>query len=162
VAGLFLRNSDIQGQLLQAISNSVGTDVADLIRTLLPNKNTGSSLTWAGIIGAATVFLTGTGLFVQLQGSLNSLWGAEPPNTAPTFFQNIWNLVKTRLIAFGLVLFFGALIIAFLVGNAYLSAIAERIGDLIGFGAFFVPAPSSSRHCCSRRSSPSSTSSCRA
>jgi len=30
------------------------------------------------------------------------------------------------------------LIIAFLVGNTYLSAVAERLGDLIGAGAFFV------------------------
>jgi membrane protein len=139
VAGLFLRNSDVQGQLLQAIRSNVGGEVAGFIKTLLPDKNTGGSLTWAGVIGAATVFFTATGLFVQLQGSLNTLWGSVPTNEPPpTLFQNVWTLIRTRLIAFALVLVFGALIIAFLVGNAYLSAIAERIGNLIGFGAFFV------------------------
>ena len=138
VAGYFLGQKEVRRQLFQALNDSVGPQVSTFIQTLLP-KVTGGNLTWAGIIGAATVFLTATGLFVQLQGSLNALWGAEPPNdTPPTFFQNVWNLIKTRLIAFGLVLIFGALIIAFLVGNAYLSAIAERIGNLIGFGAFFV------------------------
>ena len=139
VAGLVLRNSDIQGQLLAAISSSVGNQVADFIKTLLPAKDTGSSLTWAGVIGAATVFLTATGLFVQLQGSLDTLWGTvAPTEKPPTLLQNVWTLIRTRLVAFALVLIFGALIIAFLVGNTYLAIIAERIGNLIGFGAFFV------------------------
>ena len=139
VAGLVLRNSDIQGQLLAAISSSVGNQVADFIKTLLPDKGIGSSLTWAGVIGAATVFLTATGLFVQLQGSLNTLWGTvAPTEKPPTLLQNVWTLIRTRLVAFALVLTFGALIIAFLVGNTYLAIIAERIGNLIGFGAFFV------------------------
>ena len=134
VAGLVLRNSDIQGQLLAAISSSVGNQVADFIKTLLPDKGIGSSLTWAGVIGAATVFLTATGLFVQLQGSLNTLWGTvAPAEKPPTLLQNVWTLIRTRLVAFALVLTFGALIIAFLVGNTYLAIIAERIGNLIGF-----------------------------
>lgn len=138
VAGYFLNQGEVQSRLLQGIRDSVGTQVADFIETLLPKAQSGS-LTWAGVIGAVTVFLTATGLFVQLQGSLNSLWGTAPPTAgAPTLFQNVWNLIRTRLIAFLLVLFFGALIIAFLVGNTVLSAVAERVGDLIGFGAFFV------------------------
>lgn len=140
VAGYFLGRDQVRAQLLQGLRDNLGDAIATLISGLLPKLNS-DSLTWAGVIGAFTVFLTGTGLFVQLQSSLNALWGADPPvGKPPTLLQNIWNLVKTRLIAFGLVLLFGALIIAFLVGNAYLSAVAERIGDLIGFGAFFVRA----------------------
>ncbi len=138
VAGYFISQSQVQAQLFKALSDSVGPEVADFIQKLLPKIET-DSLTWAGVIGAATVFLTATGLFVQLQGSLNTLWGAEPPpGPSPTLLQNAWLLVKTRLVAFALVLVFGALIIAFLVGNTVLAAIAERIGNLIGFGAFFV------------------------
>ncbi len=140
VAGYFLGRDQVRAQLLQGLRDNLGDAIATLISGLLPKLNS-DSLTWAGVIGAFTVFLTGTGLFVQLQGSLNALWGADPPvGKPPTLLQNIWNLIKTRLIAFGLVLLFGALIIAFLVGNAYLSAVAESIGDLIGFGAFFVRA----------------------
>jgi len=140
VAGYFLGRDQVRAQLLQGLRDNVGAQVATFIQTLLP-KLTSDNLTWAGVIGAITVFLTATGLFVQLQSSLNALWGADPPvGKPPTLLQNIWNLVKTRLIAFGLVLLFGALIIAFLVGNSYLSAVAASIGDLIGFGAFFVRA----------------------
>ena len=105
--------------------------MATFIKTLLPKVSSG--LTWASVIGAVTVFLTATGLFIQLQSSLNALWGADPPPK-----QNLWTMIRTRLTSFALVLVIGGLIIAFLIGNTYLSAIAERIGNTIGFGAFFV------------------------
>ncbi len=135
VAGYFLGQQSVQDQLIDGLRSSLGVQVASFIRSLLPKNGGGSSLTWASVIGALTVFLTATGLFVQLQGSLNALWGAEPPPP-----QNLWTLLRTRLIAFALVLVFGGLIIAFLVGNTVLAAVAHRIGDLIGFGAFFVRA----------------------
>ncbi|WP_407569477.1 YihY/virulence factor BrkB family protein [Deinococcus altitudinis] len=138
VAGYFLGQKQVRAELFSTLNSSVGPQVSTFIQTLLP-KLTGGNLTWASVIGAATVFLTATGLFVQLQGSLNSLWGAVPaPGTPPTLLQNIWLLIRTRLIAFALVLTFGALIIVFLVGNTVLAAVAQRIGDVIGFGAFFV------------------------
>ncbi|WP_407540778.1 YhjD/YihY/BrkB family envelope integrity protein [Deinococcus radiomollis] len=138
VAGYFISQKQVQTQLFKALSDSVGPKVADFVQTLLPSAQS-TSLTWASVIGAVTVFLTATGLFVQLQGSLNTLWGALPvPETPPTLLQNIWLLIKTRLIAFALVVLFGGLIIAFLVGNTVLAAVSQQIGNLIGFGAFFV------------------------
>ncbi|ULH14550.1 YihY/virulence factor BrkB family protein [Deinococcus sp. KNUC1210] len=131
VAGYFLGQTHVQEQLLQALSSGVGENVATFIKTLLPKVSSG--LTWASLVGAVTVFLTATGLFIQLQSSLNALWGADPPPK-----QNLWTMIRTRLLSFALVLVIGGLIIAFLVVNTYLSAIAERIGDTIGFGAFFV------------------------
>ncbi len=138
VAGYFLGQAKVRAQLFNALNDSVGPQVSTFIQTLLP-KLSGGNLTWASVIGGVTVFLTATSLFVQLQGSLNSLWGLVPPDdTPPTLLQNVWLIVKTRLIAFALVLLFGAFIIAFLVGNTVLSAVASRLGDTIGFGAFFV------------------------
>ena len=138
VAGYFLGQNQVRTQLLQGLRTNLGDKIATFIAGLLP-KLSGSNLTWASVIVAATVFLTATGLFVQLQGSLNTLWGSEhPAGKPPTLLQNIWLLVKTRLIAFALVLVFGALIIVFLVGNTILAAVATRIGSVIGFGAFFV------------------------
>jgi membrane protein len=138
VAGYFLGQNHVRTQLLQGLRTNLGDKIATFIAGLLPTLS-GSNLTWASVIVAATVFLTATGLFVQLQGSLNTLWGSEhPAGKPPTLLQNIWLLVKTRLIAFALVLVFGALIIVFLVGNTILAAVATRIGSVIGFGAFFV------------------------
>ncbi|ANE44379.1 YihY/virulence factor BrkB family protein [Deinococcus puniceus] len=134
VASRFLANVDVQEQLFSFLSQNIGADAVDFVRTLIPTDDSlQKSSTAATIIGFVTLFLGATGLFVQLQDALNSLWGAEPgPPVGPLA------IIGSRLLSFVLVLSFGVLIIAFLVGNTYLSAVAERIGDLIGAGAFFV------------------------
>lgn len=133
VAGRFLGREEVQRQLVSTIQQSLGDSTASFLGELIQNAARPSTTLLATIIGAATLFLTTTAFFVQIQDSLNTLWGSSP---APP--QSIWRIIGTRIISFVMVLAFGALIIAFLVGNTYLSAIAQRLGDLIGFGAFFV------------------------
>lgn len=133
VAGRFLGREEVQRQIFETIQQSLGTATATFLSGLVQNAAQPSTTLLATIIGAATLFLTTTAFFVQIQDSLNSLWGSNP---APP--QSIWRIVGTRIISFVMVLAFGALIIGFLVANTYLAAIAQRLGDLIGFGAFFV------------------------
>lgn len=134
VASYVLAGSDVQDTLLNYVQTNLnlGPGPVNYLRETLVNTNWQRSSLLATLIGLGTLFLTATGLFAQLQDALNSLWGADPPPTS-----GAWNIVRTRLIAFALVLFFGALIVAFLVGNTLLSALATRLGDTIGFGAFF-------------------------
>lgn len=133
IAGQFLSQGDVQEQLLNAVSAGVGESVADELGSLL-QANTDrlqSESLIASIIGFVTLFLGATGLFAQLQDALNALWGADPaPQTG------FLHIVKTRLISFALVVLFATLILAFVVGNTALSALATRLGDLIGVGAF--------------------------
>ena len=133
VAGRFLGREEVQRQLVSTIQQSLGTATANFLGGLIDNAARPTTTLVATIIGAVTVFLTTTAFFVQIQSALNSMWGSNPPPP-----QSIIRIIATRVISFAMVLAFGALIIVFLVGNTYLSAIAERLGDLIGFGAFFV------------------------
>ena len=110
----------------QQVSEFVGTLV-----TALKNQfdNAGTN-TLAVVFGLGTLFLTSTSLFLQLQGALNTLWGVTPP-------PGVLNMVRTRLIGFLMVLVFGALVVAYLVGNTYLTALTRQIGDTVGQGANF-------------------------
>ena len=132
VAGLFLSQDAVKRQIYDALTNSVGAAAANFAGNLVDGATKSGASTTATIVGAVTVFLTSTGLFAQLQDALNGLWGAAPPP-----INGVWALVRTRLIAFAMVLFFGALIIAFLVGTTVLSAYAAPLADQLGAGAFF-------------------------
>ncbi|WP_043816810.1 YihY/virulence factor BrkB family protein [Deinococcus maricopensis] len=141
IAGYFLGQSAFQEQLFGANGHSgllaqyFDAKTADFVKGLLASDNNqlskGSGI--ATLVGFVTLFMGATGLFVQLQDALNSLWGADP---APR--GGILQVIRTRLVSFAMVVLFGALIIAFLGVNTYLSAIAGRLGDVIGAGAFFV------------------------
>lgn len=136
VAGRFLTDSAVLDQLFGPaglVSQNLGTDTAEFLRGLIkPDSLLKGSLV-ATIAAFVTLFMGATGLFVQVQDALNSMWGADP---APP--QGIVNILWTRVKSFLMIIVIGLLLIVFLGLNTYLSAIAQTLGDTIGAGAFFV------------------------
>ncbi|AWT34637.1 hypothetical protein GCM10008956_30910 [Deinococcus arenae] len=136
VAGRFLTDSAVLDQLFGPtglVSQNLGTDTAEFLRGLIkPDSLLKGSLV-ATIAAFVTLFMGATGLFVQVQDALNSMWGADP---APP--QGIVNILWTRVKSFLMIIAIGLLLIVFLGLNTYLSAIAQGLGDTIGAGAFFV------------------------
>lgn len=136
VAGRFLTDSAVLDQLFGPaglVSQNLGSDTAEFLRGLIkPDSLLKGSLV-ATIAAFVTLFMGATGLFVQVQDALNSMWGADP---APP--QGIVNILWTRVKSFLMIIAIGLLLIVFLGLNTYLSAIAQRLGDTIGAGAFLV------------------------
>lgn len=134
VASGLLANANVQERLFEFLAQNLNQSAVEFVKGIIPSgERLQQSSLWASVIGFGTLFMGATGLFVQIQDALNTLWGAEP---GPQ--NGVVTMLKTRLIAFLMVLGFGIVIIGFLVGNTYLSAFAEQIGAAIGMGAFFV------------------------
>ena len=116
------------------VTQNLGSQAAEALQDMLPKGdalNKGTLI--ASLIGFVTLFLSATGLFVQLQDALNSLWGADPaPKQGPL------QMIRTRLISFLMILFIGAILVVFLGVNTYLSAIAHDLGARLGLGALLV------------------------
>ena len=88
---------------------------------------------WATIIGVITILVGATGVFVQLQKSLNIIWQVK----ADVSKSGIWNLIKLRIFAFGLLLaitFF--MMVSFIVLGMYsLSLYFGKANPGSGYGA---------------------------
>lgn len=116
------------------VTQNLGEKAAEFLKEQIPTDSSllkGSLI--ATLIGLGTLFMGSTGLFVQLQDALNSMWGADP---APK--QGIGQMIKTRLLAFLMILLIGVVLLAFLGANTYLSAVASHLGERFGVGAVFV------------------------
>ncbi|MXV21702.1 YhjD/YihY/BrkB family envelope integrity protein [Deinococcus xianganensis] len=138
VAGQFLSSGTVLDDLFGPagiVAQNLGVEAADFLRGLIDTDALQKGSVIASIVAFVTLFMGATGLFVQLQDALNSMWGADP---GPP--QGIVNILWTRVKSFLMILAIGLLLIAFLGVNTYLSAIAQRLGDTIGAGAFFVRA----------------------
>lgn len=138
VAGQFLSSGTVLDDLFGPagiVAQNLGLEAADFLRGLIDTDALQKGSVIATIAAFVTLFMGATGLFVQLQDALNSMWGADP---GPP--QGIVNVLWTRVKSFLMILAIGLLLIAFLGVNTYLSAIAQRLGDTIGAGAFFVRA----------------------
>lgn len=134
VASGLLANVNVQERLFEFLAQNLNQSAVEFVKEIVPDgSRLQQSTLLASIAGFVTLFMGATGLFVQLQDALNTLWGAEPATG-----NGVLNVVKSRLLSFVLVLLIGVIIIAFLIGNTYLSAVAEHLGAVIGLGTLFV------------------------
>ncbi|GGS04359.1 YihY/virulence factor BrkB family protein [Deinococcus sedimenti] len=136
LAGRLISNVDVQAQLFgpgSLVAQNLGDSTAEFLRGLVNTDSLQKGSLIATLGAFVTLFLGATGLFVQLQGALNAMWGADP---APP--QGFLHVLVTRVKSFVMILAIGLVLIVFLGLNTYLSAIAQGLGDTIGAGAFFV------------------------
>jgi membrane protein len=125
LVGAVWGNDIVQGRLTTEISNALGHDAADIIRTMMVETQTGNKNTLATILGILVIIFGSTGVFYHLQLSLNKVWqvGGSKFN---------WKKIlvdRTRSFAFILVIGF-LLLVSFLV-TAVISALMDYLNAFI-------------------------------
>lgn len=123
LAGYFFGPELITKQLHGTISKALGVDTADQVQDMIILAMRSRDSIWATILGIATILLGATGVFVQLQKSLNIIWEVE----AKPSKSGIWKLVKTRLFSYGIILSIAFLLLVSLVVSSLLTATGEWI-----------------------------------
>jgi membrane protein len=113
-------------ELVSQISNVVGPKGAEAIQTILSQPNGQKHGLIATIIATATLLLGSTGVFLELQASLNTIWDVKQQPGA-----GIWSFIKNRLLSFAMVLTIGFLLLVSLVITAAIAAIGKKIGALM-------------------------------
>jgi membrane protein len=119
VASLVWGRGAVQGQLVGELRGLVGEQGGQAIQTMVANagKQKGSGVL-ATIIGVVTILFGATGVFVQLQTSLDRIWNVEPKPGA-----GIWGFIKTRMLSFGMILGIGFLLLVSLVVTTAVTAV---------------------------------------
>jgi membrane protein len=130
VAGLVYGREAIQGQIVGEIRGLVGQQGGEAIQTMLANAGKHGSGVLATVVGLVTILFGATGVFTQLQSSLNHIWGVQPKPGA-----GIRGLLKTRILSFGMILGIGFLLLVSLVVSTALAAIGTYMGSLLPAGA---------------------------
>ena len=123
VGTYFLGAELINQSLHNNISQMLGVDTADQIQEMILFAMRSKDSIIATIIGLVTILIGATGVFVQLQKSLNIIWEVE----AKAKKSGIWTLVRIRLFSFGLILSIAFLLLISLI----ISAVLATFGDWI-------------------------------
>ncbi len=126
-AGYFFGTEAAQGEIIVQVEGLVGHNGAQAIQALLAGARDPASGLVATIVASVMLLLGATTVFVELKGSLDEIWGLEPPKGLA-----IIAFLRTRLYSFGLVLVLAFLLLVSLVVSAAL-AMLERYADGIGF-----------------------------
>ena len=129
IAGLAFGHEAAQLALSAQVAGLMGPQSADLLRVAIENASNQSSGTWGAVIGVATLFVTASGVFGEMQSSLNAIWKVEPRQ------MTLSRLVRARAASLGLVAALGFLLLVSLIASAAISALGDFINARLPFGA---------------------------
>ena len=127
VAGLFFEENRISGELYSQIADLMGQDAANQVLAISDNMRQEHKGLLYTIIGAGVLAFGATGVFADMQDSLNYIWciKAKPK-------LGILKYVTTRLLSFSLVIGLGFLLMVSLVINTVLKLITDRLFSRLG------------------------------
>jgi membrane protein len=122
VAGYFFGTETVNQNLMAQITETIGSETALQIEELLTKSTSEKSTVWGSIVGITILLLGATGVFVELQTTLNLIWNVKikPQN-------GVWLIIKSRLFSFGLILAIAFLLTISLVISTALVAISNFI-----------------------------------
>jgi membrane protein len=126
VAGLVLGERAAQGKIVEQFGGLLGTDAAKVIQTMLEKVSNRGHGILATVVGVVTLVVGATGVLVELQDALNTVWKvvAKPG-------RGVKGILRDRLLSFGIVLGFGFLLLVSLVLSAAVSVVDSWLGGLI-------------------------------
>jgi len=126
MAGLILGQEAAQGQIFDQLRGLLGDEGGRAIQEMVQNAGSKtSSGVIASIIGIATLLLGASGVFGQLQTSLNIMWGVEPKPG-----RGFGGMLKDRFLSFGFILVVGFLLLVSLLLSTAITFVAEWMGQI--------------------------------
>ena len=123
VAGLFIGSAHAQDVLVAQLSQLMGESSAHAIAEVVANTRNRSSGLIPTLLGIAALLGGATTVFVELRRDLDLVWRCKPEKSS-----GLVSWVMTRVLALGIVLAIGFLLLVSLAASTAISAITSTIG----------------------------------
>lgn len=125
IAGFFYGTQAAQGELLAQLRGLVGPQGAEAIQLVLAGARNEESGRTATLVATALLLFGATSVFAELKASLDDIWKVPAPQEA-----SWWDVVRTRLLSFGLILVLAFLLMVSLVVSAVLAVLGNYFSGL--------------------------------
>jgi membrane protein len=120
VAGLAFGRDAAQGAIVEQLGGLMGRPTAQALQDMIRSASDSHGLL-ATIIGLVAILLATTGVFGEVQSSLNAVWKAKSERSTMS------RLMRARLASLGLVFAFGFVLMVSLAVSAALKALATYL-----------------------------------
>ena len=124
VLSLFVEKSTVQGELFSQIQALVGDSATESLKEIIQNAQVSNKTGVAAVIGIVTLLIGATGVFAEMQDSINYIWSikAKPKKG--------WlRYLKNRLLSFSLILALGFLLVVSLGVNAIVQLLSSQLAE---------------------------------
>ncbi len=126
IAGVVFGEDAARGAVQAQLRGLLGEPAAGAIEAAIASASDIGAGTLAGMIGIATLLLTASGTFGELQAALNAIWKTETPPGV-----SISNLLRAKAAAIGLVGATGFLLLTSLIASAAIAFLGDWVGALL-------------------------------
>ena len=133
IAGLVFGLEAAENAISAQLSGLMGQQTADVLQSAVASAADTSSGVWATLIGIATLIATASGVFGEMQSSLNAIWKTRPLGTT------VSRLIQARAISLGLVAALGFSLIVSLAVSAGLTAFGNYLDAMMPVGTLILP-----------------------
>lgn len=123
IAGLAFGRDAAQGQVVAEMQSMIGKQGASAVQTMIVHASKPSEGITAMVLGIIVLLVGASGVFAELQDSLNTIW-----EVAPKPGLGIWQTIKDRLLSFAMVLCIGFILLVSLAVSAGLAALSQLLG----------------------------------
>lgn len=124
IAGFVFGEEAVRGEIATQLTGVVGKDGAAVVQDLVENASRPGRGVIALTIGSITFLLAATGVFLEMQYALNTIFRVKQKANG-----NISAFVKARLRSFGLVLSIGFVLLVSLAVSATLASLTKLFGE---------------------------------
>lgn len=125
LAGIFFGREAVEGRVYTQLNGLVGNEAALQIQDIIRNIQTSNLGTAGTIISGIILFIGATGVFTEMQDSINYIWSvkAKPKKGWLKYLTN-------RLLSFSLIIGIGFLLLVSLIINALLNLLSDKLTRL--------------------------------
>lgn len=126
IAALVFGQEAAQGGIEEQLRGLLGEQGAEAVQEMIKHSRKAEQGTIATLISVGLLLFGASGVFGQLQDSLNTIW-----EVAPKPGRGIKGFIKDRFLSFAMVLGIGFLLLVSLILSAGLTAVGDYLGHLI-------------------------------
>jgi len=126
VAGYVFGAEAAQGEIVAQVQGLVGPNGAQAIQALLAAAQDPTSGMVATMVASVLLLIGATSVFAELKDSLDDIWGVKRSDQSA-----FAEIVRTRLLSFGMVLVLSFLLLVSLVISATLGMLENHLGGVL-------------------------------
>lgn len=119
---IFYGREAVQGAIFGHIQSLIGAEAALQIQQIITNATLSRDVSWASVVGIAALIFAATGVFAEIQDSINYIWRlkAKPKKG--------WlKLITNRLLSFSMVVSLGFISLVSLVVSSLLDLLGDKL-----------------------------------
>jgi membrane protein len=127
IAGFFFGKEAAQGQIFDELRVLLGEEGGKAVEEMVQSASAQPTAGVVATIISVIILLFGaSGVFGQLQASLNKMWGVKPKPG-----RGVLGMIQDRLLSFGFTLVVGFLLLVSLLLTAGIALVADWLGGLM-------------------------------